>query len=537
MNVKNPADIKPCELIAPFPQAHKPWGPPGLHGDVHILAVSHTGPIISCDKGGEASLVLKIIGAKPPKFLQQMYMADGKRNDEKNVISNRVLSFTTTAPNGDTLVVFRMRTPGKGIYSLNLFAQTESDESYNGFCNYLVVSQAHTEMLPEYPDIPNGVLGESKDICTQLDISPVSTPPLSITEVQNYAVGTGNAWINGENDAYVSFDHSQPIVTIAQLDGADNVDLSESVLVQDTGRKTLVVIRPPKKTRTMLEVGAKIFVALANQSNNIPVILQAIVTCRKGDSAKLPQSPVKRWGPDKSAADYGLSLRCVSNTSPLFNASFSHEEYDPSPCRLFTSGDYIVAKYALKQPLKLRPLLSLLDQSGASQQLGDENAFTLENTENEYAVSISIPSPGNYNFTLLGSSGTEFAGYYPLYFMLIQANAATSGPSMPRPHPLWMTNMCQLRYPRSKNLKRNTVNKVSVKLARRTESQDLQPFPKVVLLTDQSQAVHPNRVDPISFSYEWDYVPGPGEKVLSLVAQQDETENSYSYVLQFEVVD
>lgn len=185
----------------------------------------------------------------------------------------------------------------------------------------------------------------------------------------------------------------------------------------------------------------------------------------------------------------------------------------------------------------MKLMITMLDKSGTEQQLGEDAAFVLQNTGNKTTVRLSFPKAGYYNFVLFGSLDSSASQLSPLYFMLIKANGATTGSPMPRSFPWWTSNICELRSPVTKYLKRNVVNNISVCFSQWVDGQVPKSFPKVLLLTDQSRPVNPNREDISAFSYEWEYVPGPGEKMLSVVAQRDPQDSSLNYVLQFDIID
>lgn len=538
LQVKNPANVKPEELIAPFAQAYRQWGPPSLRGDVQFAALSHAGPIITCDKNGEATLVMRILGGNYPSLLQRVYDADGRSNNEKEPLPDRAVSFITTdAKTGKKLAVFKMRVPRKGVYAFHLYTQTLSTGEYNGFCNYLLVSQSQSGITQPFPSRYDA-LGEQRNRCRELNIFPGGSPSCVMTDIQSgITVQAGNAWLNGEKQAYVSFTHSLPLTILAQIEANDGSNLTGNVLVQDTGNNALVVVSPPKQTQNVSEVGLKLYVALSDETTNIPLILQAFISCGKKDPDWLPKSPVKRWGQVPSSGNSEVSVVSITNTTPLFSISSPHDQSDPSPSRLFAKGAYIDVTFSHKGYITMKFILTMLDKSGSDKQLGEEAAFVIQNTGNQTTVRLSLPKAGFYNFVMFGTAGLDASQLFPLYFMLIKANGATTGPPMPRSFPLWTSNICELRSPATKYLKRNVVNNISVRFAQ-WDGLTSKSFPKVQLFTDQSTPVNPNREDLATFSYEWEYVPGPGEKMLSIVAQRDQQDsNSLSYVLQFDIID
>ncbi|XP_039257624.2 uncharacterized protein LOC120334225 [Styela clava] len=539
---KDPTNVLPSEISAPFPEVNMPWGPPTGPRALAVSPMSHGGPIITCDKNGEATLVMQILRGENLCFLQQLYEADGRVDTTKQALQDNAVHLTTMTRSQHRAVVFCIRTPHSGNFSLNLYLNTESEGNFTGFCNYLVVSPSQSKQAVPFPIVPNGDLGPNAKICRDLGIFPRAFNKYVTHNAGKFLSDFGESWIqtNEENMALITFTHSEPMVFLADLSGTGRcagADLSRNILIEDTGKKVRIIIHPPKFDHDSPECALKVFAAPATQKTGIPVVYTAFVQNASKEPKLLPQSPTKRWGPGTNNLDAEFSVVSILNSEPSWTVDCEDDGKDPTPCQMYKGGKDIVFQFALKRPLILKPVFSIIQQNGSFTEVGDGFSLISKMDHLSVTLSIRIPKAGDYCLSLFGGdSSGQSVQLLPLYYSLLSATASSECTSQfPRSFPIWNSSISHLHSPSSKDLQRNNVNKISVSISERLDTTS-RPYTKVMLLTDKSQAVSPSRTDANINLYEWEYVPGPGEKIVSLVVQKTAQDSSLTYALQFDVI-
>lgn len=537
---KNLKDIKVSEIYAPFPVVNMPWGPPANPDLIRVIPVSHSSPVISCDEEGEATVLMETIGENDSLFFlaQLASVGSGAIN---NALSNRVVHFKTVTTEGRRLVVFRMRTPVTGTYSLTLYQRSsdgqQQESEFTGFCNYLVVSHAQSKPAPPYPPVPNGTLGPVEYYCQQLGISPVVSGKLT-QKLAGVSYDSASAWIepdkNGE--AFVSFDNLQPMNVLVDMQGTDpTADVPNRVIIQNLHKKTIIAVRPPERTENGKEYVVKIYASPLIVTSGIPTVFHCIVSASKKMATQFPA--VKNVGRTNHVEALDFSRSKYSNSEPMFSHDFGMENTNPSPCRIYKGGDDFILTFAKKDVVNF--VINLVEMETSSQE--ENQALISGNSLSVVTLRIRIPKPGNYLTTVFAAHLGE-QSLLPVHSVWIKATSASvCNEKYPQAFSgIWPTNFVELFYPLSKNLKRNSVNKIKIALAMLSKNDSgliCLPFPNVMMLTDQSAPVYPNKHDKETHIFEWEYLPGPGEQNLSLVAQASSESQSLSYVLKFDVID
>ena len=539
INCANVASKAERIVHPPFPIINSSYGINIVSSQLIALPLSHAGPIVDCDEHGQVSITFKVVSKESDiHFAHDLLDSSlNSRNQAKILPSCIVHSIYKRF--GEKEMSLFLQVPQPGNFALALYSnyKNPSSNAFSPFLFYLIstrnLRQVPNIILPPVPNCKIGVLQPGFD---NLSLTIKSCYPANRC---SWETGIFNTDVSGE--CIVIFSHPNFITVIAELSTAKCDDLSSYATVETTGRISAITVRPPVQINKSNNLFClKVYAAELDRTRSLPSVYVAFIFAQGEDGASdpLPQSSLRSWGPAGAMFfKNGLKTITYHNSSSCLSKAISESEVDlHGPTRTYGGGEDFILQLDMDAPIRIQ---AKLQGTGKDCDGNYESFVFLEKADTASAfIRVRFVKSGTFSLIVYGSVMDDASGQLsPLVYTLVKVTSfSTCTLPFPVTFNVWGSSARHLYSPLQLELNKNQETALKIFLAnyKKTDSgwQSV-PYSDVVALVDEKNPI------PLSSSsnceYEWKFLPGCGEKVISVLAKLEEDSKSLTYVMQFKI--